>query len=132
MAKLTKAEFNEMNKAEAPPEEATEKEKIDMIAEVYNWQQSEGIYGWDEESLQEDLDMSINNFTLAGKNEEGNPMEVEFRRPLDEDVEFEGVACGFRLIRVQGGLYTLQKYRKKHASGGNSPGEPPSDTEESE
>ena len=111
MAKLTQAEFDEMNQAEAPPREPTEKEKADMVAKVHSWQQSENIYAWDEESLHKELGMSIQGFILAGENEDGDPIEVEFRRPLDEEnVEFQGVACGFRLIRVQDGFYTLQKY----------------------
>ena len=118
MAKLTRAEFDQMQEAEAPPQETTEKEKTDMIAKVFNWQQSEDLYAWDEEGLQETLDMSIQGFTLAGKNEDGDPIEVEFLRPLDEDVEFEGVAYGFRLIMVQEGppLYTLQEYAKPDPS----------------
>ena len=110
MAKLTQSEFNEMNQAEAPPREPTEKEKVDMIARVHSWQQSENIYAWDEESLHEELGMSIQGFTLGGETEDGIPIEVEFRRPLDEeDVKYQGVACGFRLIRVQEGFYTLKE-----------------------
>ena len=121
MAKLTKSEFNQMQKAEAPPQAATEKEKTEMVGEVYDWQQSNSLYAWDEESLHEDLDMSIQGFTLAGENESGDPIEVEFRRPLDEDIENQGVACGFKLIMVQedGPFYTLEKLS-----------EPPSETSE--
>ena len=121
MAKLTKAEFNQMQKAEAPPQEATEKEKTDMIAKVYDWQQSNSLYAWDEESLVTDQHMFIQGFTLAGENKDGDPIEVEFRRPLDEDIENQGVACGFKLIMVQedGPFYTLEKLQ-----------EPPSETSE--
>ena len=109
MAKLTKSEFDEMNQAEAPPREPTEKEKTDMVAKVHSWQQSNNIYAWDEESLHKELGMSIQGFILAGENEGGDPIEVDFRRPLDEeDVKFQGVACGFRLTLVQDGFYTLQ------------------------
>ena len=115
MAKLTKAEFNQMQKAEAPPQAATEKEKTEMVGEVYDWQQSNSLYAWDEESLHEDLGMSIQGFTLAGENESGDPIEVEFRRPLDEDIENQGVACGFRLIMVQEGFYTLETYQRSES-----------------
>ena len=126
MAKLTKAEFNQMQKAEAPPQEAPEKEKTDMIAKVYDWQQFHSLYAWDEESLHEELGMSIQGFTLAGENESGDPIEVEFRRPLDEDIENQGVACGFKLIRVQedGPFYTLEKLQETPSS------ETPSETSE--
>ena len=110
MAKLTESELNAMQQAEAPPREPTEKEKADMVAKVHSWQQSENIYAWDEESLHEDLGMSIQGFTLAGETEDDIPIEVEFRRPLDEeDVQYQGVAFGFRLIRVQEGFYTLKE-----------------------
>ena len=67
-----------------------------------------------KQALNEDLGMNITGFTLAGENEDGTPIEVEFFQPLDEDVDYEGVACGFRLIMVQKALYSLQKYRKIH------------------
>ena len=117
MAKLTQSDFNEMQKAASPPREPTEKEKADMVAKVHSWQQSENIYAWDEESLHEELGMSIQGFTLTGTNEDGDPIEVEFRRPLDEeDVKYQGVACGFRLIRVQEGFYTLQSEPEDNSS----------------
>ena len=109
MAKLTESELNAMQQAQAPPREPTDKEKTDMVARVHSWQESENIHAWDEESLVEDLGISIQGFTLTGTNKDGIPIEVEFRRPLDEkDVKFQGVAFGFRLIRVQGDFYTLQ------------------------
>ena len=128
MAKLTKTEFNEMQKAAAPPREPTEKDMSDMIAKVHSWQQSEKIHAWDEESLIADLGISIQNFTMAGENKDGDPIEVEFRRPLDEDVKFQGVAYGFRLTMVQEDppFYNLQRYTQSKTS------EAPEESEASE
>ena len=119
--KMTKAEFNERNKAPVVPSEASDEDKKALIVKIYKWQQEKDIFAWDEESLNEDLDMSIQGFTVAGKNEKGLPVEVEFQQPLDEDVENEGVAFGYRLVQVSGGifeepLYNLKKYRKHHKS----------------
>ena len=114
MAKLTKSAFNERNQPDTLLEEVDEEMKKALIARVYAWQQAGGIYAWDEESLNEDLDMSIQGFVLAGKTEKGTTVEIEFFQPLDEDIEYEGIAYGYRLIMLQGGLYNLQKYRKSH------------------
>ena len=114
MAKLTKAELNQTNQAPIVPSEASDKDKKALITKVYNWQQTENIYAWDEESLNEDLGMSIKGFIIAGKNEKGEPVEVQFFQPLDEEVVYEGVALGYRLIQVQDSFYTIQKYRKTH------------------
>ena len=114
MAKLTKAELNQLQKQDTPSSEASDADKKSIVTRVYEWQQSEKIHAWDEESLQDDLGMSIQNFTLAGETDKGAPVEVEFRRPLDEDVEFQGVAHGYRLIMVKKGFYHLQRYRKPH------------------
>ena len=114
MAKLTKSEFNQRGKSDQVMDEASEKDKKALITKVYNWQNTENIYAWDEESLQEELGLNINGFTLAGETESGVYTEIEFFQPLDENVVNEGVALGYRLIKVQDSFYTLQKYRKHH------------------
>ena len=51
MAKLTKAEFNQQSKSNVLLPPVSDKDKKDMITRVYNWQQAEGIYAWDEASF---------------------------------------------------------------------------------
>ena len=112
MAKLTKAEFDLQNNANISSNEITKRDQKALITRVYNWQQREGVYAWDEKSLQKDLGFSISGFILSGTNSKGNLVEVEFFQPLDEDVDYEGVSCGFRLIMLQGEYYNLEKYPK--------------------
>ena len=109
MAKLTKAQFNKASKPPVTPGDTSEDDKQALCLEVYEWQQKENIYAWDEEALQEDLGISISNFILAGEVEKGNYVEVEFFQPLDQDSKPEGVACGYKLIRLQEQYYNLQK-----------------------
>ena len=134
MPTLTKSEYNRMNKAQLPPNEASDVDKKALITRVYSWQQAQGIYAWDEDALREEdalKDISINSFILAGLNETGDPIEVEFLQPLDEDVDYEGVACGYRLIMLQQRLYTLQRYRKSSAES-DAEGDPTETLEEAE
>ena len=116
MAKLSKSEFNHQNKSLVTPSEASDRDKKALITLIYNWQQNGNIYAWDEESLHEDLGLSINRFTIAGENKNKLYIEVEFFQPLDEEVINEGVAFDYRLIKLQDSFYTLQKYRKPHKS----------------
>ena len=109
MAKLTREEFDRQNEPVSVTGEVSDEDRKALVTQVYNWQESEGIYAWDEESLKKELDISIDGFVLEGKNESGNFIAVQFFQPLDEDVDYEGVAFGFRLIVVQNALYTLQK-----------------------
>ena len=120
MAKLTKAEFDKLKQAPPEPGEVSDKEKKALITKVYDWQQANGVYAWDEESLTEELGIGIDNFTVGGHTESGDLIEVEFYAPLDEDTELQGVAVGYRLIKLQeeNSLYTLQKYKKPAAKAG--------------
>lgn len=115
MAKLTKAEFKERNTIDnsADALSASETDKKALLDKVYEWQHSEDNHAWDEESLIEDLGMNIQNFLLSGKNKDGALVEVEFLKPLDEDVKSEGVACGYRLRMVGDGFYRILKYRHR-------------------
>ena len=109
MPKLTKAEFDLQN-TDTSSNEISQRDQKALITRVYNWQQREGVYAWDEEALQKDLGFSISGFILEGINSKGKLIEVQFFQPLDENVDYEGVACGFRLIMLQSKYYNLEKY----------------------
>lgn len=114
MAKLQKAEFDELNEdTTEDTEKVNSTRERSVIKRVYDWQENEGIYAWDEESLNSDLGFSIQGFTLAGSTRKGDPVEIEFFQPLDEEVEMEGVAHGYRLIQLKPGFYQLRKEVKK-------------------
>lgn len=117
MARLTREQFNDLEKQELSPSDADEKDKKTLIARIYDWQHSNNLYAWDEEGLKEDesmQDLNVSGFVISGESKSGELVEVQFYQPLDEDIENEGVAFGYRLIMLQDSLYTLQKYRKGH------------------
>ena len=110
MAKLTKNEFAQKARAE-DSSEATDKDKKVLVAQVYKWQQTENIYAWEEEDLQEDLGIGIQGATLSSVNKRGVLVEVDFLRDPDDQKENEGIAFGYKLTILQGGVYNLKKHR---------------------
>ena len=116
MARLTKAEFDQANLPSIIDNEVSDEDKTALIRRVYDWQENSNIYAWDEVGINEDKsmkDISIVGFILAGNNADGNSVAVEFLQPLDEEVDYEGVAYGFRLIMLQNTFYNLRENEVK-------------------
>ena len=78
-------------------------EQAKLVTRVYNWQEQQGIYGWHAKDLKKDLGIHISEFVLSE-----NGVKVEFKP--DEKAPYRASAYGYRLIRIEGGLYGIEKH----------------------